>query len=199
MLKMSENSVSLGMSYPTTLKQDVIRYCETHTVKEARKAFDLYDNTIQKWLSNKESILAQREIEIVRTEPRRTPEERLAILTKRREAKPKRPKVRPITERIFHAAAQRNRERCVGQGYPCNVTPWNLLCLGWKQRMRCAISGVELTNENLSIDHIIPLSKGGKDEASNVQLVDKVVNMAKRDILLGDFIALCKAVAERHK
>jgi hypothetical protein len=51
-----------------------------------------------------------------------------------------------------------------------------------KQKYRCAISGIELTPENCTAEHILPLRKGGKHELSNIYLVDENVSRLKRTL-----------------
>lgn len=60
------------------------------------------------------------------------------------------------------------------------------------QKCRCALTGERLTVENVSVDHIVPVSKGGTNELDNLQLLTKKVNLIKRDC--EDFIILCKRV-----
>lgn len=62
------------------------------------------------------------------------------------------------------------------------------------QKGRCAVSGVELTSENISIDHIIPVSSGGTHELSNLRLVAWEVNQAMNSLDDDDFIELCRQV-----
>lgn len=69
-----------------------------------------------------------------------------------------------------------------------------LWSLAKKQRMRCAISGVKLTNDNMSPDHIIPFSKGGKNVIENIQLVDKTINFMKSSISQDKFLEIIKAI-----
>jgi 5-methylcytosine-specific restriction endonuclease McrA len=63
-----------------------------------------------------------------------------------------------------------------------------------KQRARCAVSGIHLTPENVSIDHIVPLIKGGTHELSNLRLVAWDVNQAMSSRSDEDFIELCRQV-----
>jgi 5-methylcytosine-specific restriction endonuclease McrA len=42
----------------------------------------------------------------------------------------------------------------------------------------CAKCG---TTDNLTVDHIVPLARGGSDELSNLQLLCKPCNSSKRD------------------
>tara|TARA_R110000796_G_scaffold147513_1_gene264275 strand:+ start:391 stop:933 length:543 start_codon:yes stop_codon:yes gene_type:complete len=52
-----------------------------------------------------------------------------------------------------------------------------------KQDYKCAISGVSIVDD-YHVDHIIPLSKGGKHISSNIQLLNPSVNMSKKDKIL---------------
>jgi 5-methylcytosine-specific restriction endonuclease McrA len=48
----------------------------------------------------------------------------------------------------------------------------------------CAISECD-THEDLTVDHIIPLSRGGTDELSNLQFLCLAHNSGKGDRILG--------------
>lgn len=61
------------------------------------------------------------------------------------------------------------------------------------QRGRCALSKVKLTPSNVSVDHIVPCSKGGSHELSNLRLVTAQVNKALWDGSDEDFIEMCRA------
>lgn len=64
-----------------------------------------------------------------------------------------------------------------------------------QQGFKCALSGRKLEPATASIDHKIPVSKGGTDEASNLQWVDKRVNRMKGNMSDDEFIELCKEIA----
>lgn len=54
----------------------------------------------------------------------------------------------------------------------------------WKYGKRCAICGKKICSlDDLTVDHIVPLAKGGKNEIRNCQLAHKSCNAAKSDIL----------------
>lgn len=74
------------------------------------------------------------------------------------------------------------------------LTAFNLWCLAHRQKLLCPYSGHKLTRDTLSLDHIIPLSQGGKNVLSNVQLVHKWVNVMKWDMSSEDFLAMCYRV-----
>lgn len=51
----------------------------------------------------------------------------------------------------------------------------------------CQICGCELAFEEMSVDHIIPLAKGGDDQMDNLQCACKICNSFKQDLLPRDF------------
>ena len=54
----------------------------------------------------------------------------------------------------------------------------------WKNGKRCAICGKRIRHlDDLTVDHIIPLAKGGKNVVENCQLAHRECNGEKRDIL----------------
>ncbi len=63
-----------------------------------------------------------------------------------------------------------------------------------KQNHKCALTGRELTSENCSIDHIVPLSKGGTHSIDNAQLVVAEANHAKGSLTQDEFGQLCRDV-----
>lgn len=62
------------------------------------------------------------------------------------------------------------------------------------QGFKCAITGRDLTPETASLDHKVPLSKGGSNLMDNVQIVHWDVNKAKGTMTMSEFLALCKEV-----
>lgn len=63
-----------------------------------------------------------------------------------------------------------------------------------KQDYSCALTGRPLIPSNCSLDHIIPLSRGGTHTKENAQLVCEEVNRAKGMLKEDEFVALCKDV-----
>ena len=62
------------------------------------------------------------------------------------------------------------------------------LQLLWKQGKRCAICGKKIHNlDDLTVDHIIPLSKGGKNDIYNCQLAHRLCNSYKNDKLPDEY------------
>ena len=70
-----------------------------------------------------------------------------------------------------------------------------LRTLFYAQESRCYLSGIDLIlGKNASLDHIIPLSKGGNQNIDNVRWCDKSVNVSKRAMSNEDFITMCRNI-----
>lgn len=65
-----------------------------------------------------------------------------------------------------------------------------------RQGYKCALTGRELTPDVASLDHIIPIARGGSNTIGNVQVLHKDVNSAKGVMLQADFVAMCREVAK---
>lgn len=64
---------------------------------------------------------------------------------------------------------------------------------------RCELSGVELTPDSFAIDHVVPVSSGGTNDADNLQIVHGVVNRMKGTMSQAEFIDWCIRIAEHAK
>lgn len=67
------------------------------------------------------------------------------------------------------------------------------------QDYRCALSGVVLSPDCASLDHIVPLVKGGKHVLSNVQIVHPVVNRLKGQMDQHEFMQWVNLIASHSK
>jgi hypothetical protein len=52
--------------------------------------------------------------------------------------------------------------------------------------------------KNYSLDHIVPMSKGGKSTLDNLGLTTKQANQAKSDLTKEEFLALCLRVVKHN-
>ncbi len=57
-----------------------------------------------------------------------------------------------------------------------------------KNKGRCAICGEFVPYDAFTVDHIIPLAKGGTNELNNLQCTCKTCNLIKQDILPEDLM-----------
>jgi 5-methylcytosine-specific restriction endonuclease McrA len=63
-----------------------------------------------------------------------------------------------------------------------------------KQDGRCAITGRPLDWETLELDHIVPRSRGGTNDLSNLRLACHEGNTLKRNWLDEELVALCREI-----
>lgn len=75
-----------------------------------------------------------------------------------------------------------------------NVTKFELYRLARKQKLICPLTGRRLTNENISPDHVLPMSQNGTSDISNIRLVDVDANLGRRALDDIEFFKLCQDV-----
>jgi 5-methylcytosine-specific restriction endonuclease McrA len=65
-------------------------------------------------------------------------------------------------------------------------------------KVQCYLTGdwIDLTQDDYSFDHIVPLSRGGSCELNNLGIVTPIANMAKSSMLESEFVELCKKVLQ---
>jgi 5-methylcytosine-specific restriction endonuclease McrA len=74
------------------------------------------------------------------------------------------------------------------------VTGKQLKSLLETQGYRCAYTGESLSPEVASLDHVVPLSRGGEHGISNLAIVHHEVNAAKGTMTLEEFVIMCRKV-----
>ena len=92
---------------------------------------------------------------------------------------------------LIHCA---NRERNTSRYGLHRITAFDLWKIAKKQKCLCALTGEKLTRENLSVDHITPLSKGGYNTPSNIQLVTLDANKMKFTMNNDELLRFCLKV-----
>jgi 5-methylcytosine-specific restriction endonuclease McrA len=93
-------------------------------------------------------------------------------------------------------------QRNVVGSVDCNLdkpTASKLKAMIEKQDYKCALSGVDLTPETASVDHITPISQGGLHVMGNIQILHTQVNSAKHSMTQNEFIQMCKRVVSMCK
>jgi RNA-directed DNA polymerase len=99
-------------------------------------------------------------------------------------------------KRFFHTRARRSTWR-TKQGDIATIR--NAIFWLWhKQRGKCALTGKRL-DRTAELDHIIPVSKGGRNEPSNLQWLAPEVNQCKNDMTVDEFMAVCINVLSHAK
>jgi 5-methylcytosine-specific restriction endonuclease McrA len=65
---------------------------------------------------------------------------------------------------------------------------------------KCFYTGLPITiGTDASLDHIVPKSRGGKDEIGNLVWCLYRANMLKTDLLYSELVAICEAVVKVHR
>lgn len=65
----------------------------------------------------------------------------------------------------------------------------------------CYLTGIPIDlnkSRSYHLDHIVPKSRGGDDSLENCQIACREANQAKGDLLLEEFVALCKKVIKKQ-
>ena len=73
-----------------------------------------------------------------------------------------------------------------------------LMAMVEEQNFKCNLSGVDLSPAMSSLDHKLPVSRGGDNTLENLQIIHPVVNYAKARLTNDQFVAMCHAVARLH-
>lgn len=71
---------------------------------------------------------------------------------------------------------------------------WELWKLAKKQKLICSLTGRKLTIKNISVDHILPLSKGGTNALNNLRFVDRHANLARLTFSDNELFELAKDI-----
>lgn len=96
-----------------------------------------------------------------------------------------------------HEPQPSQRRRGKGKVETDKITKQGVLRLLERQKYLCFLTGWELTPHNVSLDHRMPVSRGGTHTLSNAQALHEEVNRAKGTLTNEEFIELCRAVV-RH-
>jgi hypothetical protein len=97
-------------------------------------------------------------------------------------------------EHKFKSLASRANERAKKISTGEVITAKQLWSLAKKQKLICAISGLKLTNNNISLDHRISFKNNGKNIIENLQLVTWDINRMKNSHTSEDFLNLIKLI-----
>lgn len=82
------------------------------------------------------------------------------------------------------AAKHRRRARLAGSGGSHTEAEWQSVLSSWRHRCARCDAG-----ENLTRDHVIPLSKGGSNDWTNLQPLCHLCNSTKCNVLTGIVLA----------
>ena len=169
-------------------KKKAIHCAAEYGAERAAKFYNVKVELVKKWIKNKNKIFIEAErrrrykIEYIK---RRYAEGTLIIKSYPRIY---RKRIFKHLSRSVKASAKRKKMEC------CFLSALDFWKLAKRQKLKCAISGMKLNNENMSPDHIIPICKGGNNTIENIQIVDKRINMMKHSLDEKEFVELCNVV-----
>ena len=162
---------------------EIAEYAIKKGVESASIQFDIERKFIDKWTNQIEQLKKIREKEL----------EKKKLATKTRN--------KILQEKNIFQKISKNLDRSLKKrGYEASeiIKPINLWGIAKKQKCKCAISGIKLTKNNISVDHIIPLSKGGKNTLANIQFVENHVNIMKNNKSLKELLVYCKEIVKNN-
>ena len=63
---------------------------------------------------------------------------------------------------------------------------------------KCYLTGriIDILKDDYCLDHIVPISKGGSNQLSNMGMTCPEANASKADLTLEEYLNLCKEVLE---
>jgi hypothetical protein len=175
-------------------KVRIIHCAEEYGVERAASYYNAPIHLVTKWLKGKESIFQKQKI--------RADSQRAYIRKRYREGTLIVKQYKKETRKSPFVALTKSLKRNLrkkGRSYEMCPEAIDLWKLALNQRLKCKYSGLKLTKKNISIDHILPLSKGGDSDISNLCLVTKEVNYMKHTMGAEEFIDLCKIIVDYNK
>lgn len=99
-------------------------------------------------------------------------------------------------QRILCDLAIQSNKRNKGMG---KITSSDLFKIAHKQRLICSLTGERLTRQNVSVDHILPSSKGGLNVPQNIRLTTRNINWCRGTMTDDELLALCQSVVNHMK
>jgi len=173
-------------------KQDILDFASEHGATKALEKFDVSLTSIKNW-RNPERYKEKRKLAAAC--PINKEKNRIRSLQAYKNSPEK------LKANSKQSRAKRRFKRLVEMSnrfFPKDqwLTAIDLFHIAHKQKLICALTGVKLTTETISVDHIVAKSKGGSNRPENIRLVHKDVNLAKRALSDSEFLDLCRKVVE---
>jgi len=173
-------------------KEEILKFAETNSIMEAVRRYNVSRTSIRNWMNPEEYLKAKEK----RLSCPKTKEKSRIRSKKNYHKNPNehnaRAKLSRKRRKFKRLCDNANRDFCKDD----HLRAFDIFCIAKKQKLLCALTGDKLTNETISIDHIIPKSKGGSNSPENIRLVHKDANLARRALSDKDFLSLCKKVVD---
>lgn len=173
----------------------------SHSWTETCKQFPDIDNeTWRLWVLNKDKILntpdlSRKEMDELRAQKKKQYKEKYRTLHPFENPSLKR-LIHPFIICSYYTNGNFKKYRSKNKSKFTRVTAFDFWKIAKKQKLICPITGLKLTAENMSADHIVPVSKGGKNSPDNLRLVHKTINHMKNHYSDKEFYNMCSLVAK---
>jgi hypothetical protein len=193
--------------YSQEFKDEVLEYEKTHTIRETCEKFNVSKFSINKWKGWTRKNVSESNRKWYETKGKEyysKEENKLAHLDTGRRYRSNntqlcRDRVREYANkcrfRKLSEYANRSFKRKGKKDYHI-LTAWELWKIAKAQKLICPLSGYKLTKDNLSVDHILAISKGGSNHPSNIRLVDKQVNLMLHTNTDKSFFKICLDIVQ---
>jgi len=194
-----------GKRYTIEEKEEILEYEKTHTVAETSDKYGVNRYTINIWkgwtrknkkISHDRWYQKNKKVYYSRPEVKEARKRSYEIFKQNHPTwYSEKSKIYSFKCRFKKLAEYANRtyDRKNSENY-YKLTAWDLWKIAKAQRLICPLTGDKLCAFNMSVDHIIPISKGGENIPSNIRLVDKWVNIMLQDRTDEDFFNQCRKI-----
>ena len=186
------------IGFPLEVKQAVLRFRSHHSWRETCEKFpEINPETWRRWINNREVIMGTtHDAELQKREAQRKITKSRYLenhpeLARQSIMRQKHPLIVCCyrSNGNFKKFARKNKTPFT------RLEPRTLWRLAKKQKLKCAITGIRLTAQNVSVDHIRPVSQGGLNCESNIRLVHKDINHMKNHYDDAYFLQMCQLVS----
>ena len=185
--------------YSLEKKREILAFAELHGAKLASKEFNSTPSTVRRMLEYKKELneITQEEYARIKNKKQRVRNPEYYAKHMAKHGPKNKRKKHPLVV-IAQYANSNYKLVCYRNGIVFDETqklkPSELWSIAKKQRCKCALSGISLINYNVSVDHVIPISRGGTNTISNIRLVDNRINKMRNVMTDTEFINLCLQV-----
>ncbi len=191
----------MSKQYSEDFKQEVLVYARDHTIHAACVKFNVSKYAINEWKGNKRKNRKEANSKWYQKNGKQYYSQEKNKERHRNNARSFRKKNPDSSAKVSRKWRQKHKFKKLAQyanrrDTVDKISAFDIWKIAKKQKLKCAISGRKLTKENISLDHIVPLSRGGKNEPHNLRLVEHRINLALHVLTDQEFFDMCKSVVD---
>lgn len=193
--------------YTEEFKCQVMNYVKNHTIAETCEKFNVSKYSINKWkgwnrknqsLTNKKWYQNNGKEYYSNPDNKERHNDQAARFRRNNPEKTKIIEKKGRDKRRFKKLAEYSNRNFFRKGLKDYylLTAFDLWKIAKKQKLICPFTGFKLTKENMSVDHVLPVSKGGSNHPSNIRLIHKWVNLMLGVHSDDDFLKMCQIIID---